>query len=136
MIYMRKNLTKSGMKEFIKPYLLRNHKITHANQFWCTEITYLPMRKGFLYMTVIIDIYSRKIVGWCISKTISAQWCRNVLEDAIARHDKPEIVNSVKVASIPVLCGRNILNNKASVYRCMARAEHWIMFGSSGSVSP
>ena len=63
-IYRRKNLTKSGMKEFIKPYLLRNLKITHA------------------------------IVGWGISNTMSAQWCRNVLEDAIATHGKPEIVNS------------------------------------------
>jgi len=93
-IYRRKNLTKSGMKEFIKPYLLRNLKITHANQVWCTDITYIPMKKGFMYMTAIIDVYSRKIVGWGISNTMSAQWCRNVLEDAIARHGKPEIVNS------------------------------------------
>ena len=93
-IYRRKNLTKSGMKEFIKPYLLRNLKITHANQVWCTDITYIPMKKGFMYMTAIIDVYSRKIVGWGISNTMSAQWCRNVLEDAIATHGKPEIVNS------------------------------------------
>lgn len=93
-IYRRKNLTKSGMKEFIKPYLRRNLKITHANQVWCTDITYIPMKKGFMYMTAIIDVYSRKIVGWGISNTMSAQWCRNVLEDAIARHGKPEIVNS------------------------------------------
>jgi putative transposase len=66
-IYRRKNLTKSGMKEFIKPYMLRNLKISHANQIWCTDITYIPMRKGFMYMTAIIDVYSRKIVGWGIS---------------------------------------------------------------------
>lgn len=71
-IYRRKNLTKSGMKEFIKPYLLRNLKITHANQVWCTDITYIPMKKGFMYMTAIIDVYSRKIVGWGISNTMSA----------------------------------------------------------------
>ena len=93
-IYRRKNLTKSGMKEFIKPYLLRNLKITHANQVWCTDITYIPMRKGFMYMTAIIDVYSRKIVGWGISNTMSSQWCKNVLEEAIAVHGKPEIVNS------------------------------------------
>jgi len=93
-IYRRKNLTKSGMKEFIKPYLLRNLKITHANQVWCTDITYIPMKKGFMYMTAIIDVYSRKIVGWGISNTMSAQWCKNVLEEAIAIHGKPEIINS------------------------------------------
>jgi putative transposase len=93
-IYRRKNLTKSGMKEFIKPYLHRNLKITHANQVWCTDITYISMKKGFMYMTAIIDVYSRKIVGWGISNTMSAQWCKNVLEEAIAIHGKPEIINS------------------------------------------
>jgi putative transposase len=52
------------------------------------------MRKGFMYMTAIIDVYSRKIVGWGISKSMSAQWCKSVLEDAIASYGKPEIVNS------------------------------------------
>ena len=93
-IYRRKNLTKSGLREFIKPYLLKGIKITHANQIWCTDITYIPMKRGFMYMTAIIDVYSRKIVGWGISNSMSAQWCKNVLKDAIATHGKPEIVNS------------------------------------------
>ena len=93
-IYRRKNLTKLGSKEYIKPYLLKDLKITHANQVWCTDITYIPMRKGFMYMSAIIDVYSRKIVGWSISNTMSAQWCKNVLEEAIRKHGKPEIVNS------------------------------------------
>ena len=93
-IYRRKNLTKSSLKEFIKPYLLKGLKVTRANQVWCTDITYIPMKKGFMYMTAIIDVYSRKIVGWGISNSMSSQWCKNVLEDAIATHGKPEIVNS------------------------------------------
>jgi len=93
-IYRRKNLTKSGQKEFIKPYLLKGLKITRANQVWCTDITYIPMRRGFMYMTAIIDVYSRKIVGWGISNTMSASWCKNVLQQAIATQGKPEIVNS------------------------------------------
>ncbi len=93
-IYRRKNLTKMGMKEYIKPYLLKDLEITHANQVWCTDITYIPMKKGFMYITAIIDVYSRKIVGWGISNTMSAQWCKQVLEEAIAKHGKPEIVNS------------------------------------------
>ena len=93
-IYRRKNLTKQGMKIFIKPYLLRGLKITHANQVWCTDITYIPMRHGFMYLTAIIDVYSRKIVGWGISNSLTAQWCKSVLEDAIAQHGQPEIVNS------------------------------------------
>lgn len=93
-IYRRKNLTKQGMKEFIKPYLLKGLQITRANQVWCTDITYIPMRHGFMYLTAIIDVYSRKIVGWGISNSLAAQWCKNVLEEAIATHGKPDIINS------------------------------------------
>jgi putative transposase len=53
-IYRRKNLTKQGMKEFIKPYLLRGLDITHANQVWCTDITYVPMRNGYMYLTALL----------------------------------------------------------------------------------
>lgn len=93
-IYRKKNLTKQGLKEFIKPYLLKDLTITHANQVWCTDITYIPMKHGFMYLTAIIDVYSRKIVGWSISNTMTAQWCNDVLKDAIKAYGKPEIVNS------------------------------------------
>jgi putative transposase len=93
-IYRRKNLTKQGMKEFIKPYLLNGLDITHPNQVWCTDITYIPMRHGFMYLTAILDVYSRKIVGWGISNSLAAQWCKNVLQEAIAKYGKPEIINS------------------------------------------
>ena len=93
-IYRRKNLTKAGLREFIKPYLLRGLKITRANQVWCTDITYIPMAKGFMYLTAVIDVFSRKIMGWGISNSLDARWCKQVLEEAITRHGKPEIVNS------------------------------------------
>lgn len=93
-LYRRKNLTKGAQREFIKPYLLRGLKITHANQVWCTDITYIPMAKGFLYMTAFIDVYSRKIMGWGISNSMSKIWCLEVLKDAIQRHGRPEIINS------------------------------------------
>lgn len=93
-IYRRKNLTRMGLKEFIKPYLLTGLNIDTPNQVWSTDITYIPMKKGFMYLTAIIDVYSRKIVGWGISNSLSAQWCKNVLEEAILKHGKPHIVNS------------------------------------------
>jgi putative transposase len=93
-IYRRKNLTKQGLKEFIRPHLLKGLEITHSNQVWCTDITYIPMKHGFMYLTAIIDVYSRKIVGWGISNTMTAQWCIQVLEEAIATYGKPTIVNS------------------------------------------
>lgn len=73
-IYRRKNLTKAGLKAFIKPYLLKDLAVTHANQVWCTDITYIPMKRGFMYMTAILDVYSRKIMGWGISNSMSAQY--------------------------------------------------------------
>ncbi len=93
-IYSRKNLTKQGLAKFIKPYFLRGLEITRANQVWCTDITYIPMKKGFMYLTAIIDVYSRKIVGWGISNSMSSQGCKEVLEDTINMHGKPVIVNS------------------------------------------
>ena len=93
-IYRRRNLTKAGLKQFIRPYLLRGLVVDHPNQVWCTDITYIPMAKGFMYLTAIIDVYSRKIVGWGLSNTLDAEWCKSVLEEAIRTHGKPEIVNS------------------------------------------
>lgn len=76
-IYRKKNLTKNALKEFIKPYLLRGMQITRANQVWCTDITYIPMARGFMYLTAFIDVYSRRIVGWGISNTMSAYSAEN-----------------------------------------------------------
>ena len=78
----------------IKPYLLSGLSIDHANQVWCTDITYIPMKQGFMYLTAIMDVYSRKIVGWGISNSLTAQWCKEVLRDAIQTHGKPESLNS------------------------------------------
>lgn len=93
-IYRKKNLTKGALKAFIRPYLLRGLKITRPNQVWCTDITYIPMAKGFMYMTAFIDVYSRKIVGWGISNTMTKKWCLEVLQAAIDKHGKPEIINT------------------------------------------
>lgn len=76
------------------PYLLRNLIITRRNQVWATDITYIPMKHGFMYVVAIIDLYSRYIVGWAISNTLEADFCIEVLTTAILKHGKPEIFNS------------------------------------------
>jgi putative transposase len=93
-LYRRKNLTKSGLREYIRPYLLRNLKIERPNQVWVTDITYIPMQKGFMYLTAVMDVYSRKILSWGISNSQDAKWCKEVLEEAIREYGSPEIVNS------------------------------------------
>ncbi|SIT18704.1 IS3 family transposase [Belliella pelovolcani] len=93
-LYRRKNLTKSGLREYIRPYLLRNLKIERPNQVWVTDITYIPMQKGFMFLTAVMDVYSRKILSWGISNSQDAKWCKQVIEEAIREYGKPEIVNS------------------------------------------
>ena len=111
-LYRRKNLTKGALKEFIKPYLLRGLKITHANQVWCTDITYIPMAKGFMYMTAYIDVYSRKIVGWGISNSMNKQWVLSVLKDAMDKHGTPEIINSDQGSQYTSFAWTNYLENQ------------------------
>ena len=78
----------------VYPYLLRNLTIDRPNQVWAMDITYIPMRKGFMYMVAIIDLYSRYVVNWSISNSMDAEWCKDVLEEAIELHGKPEIINT------------------------------------------
>jgi putative transposase len=93
-IYPRKHLSMLGSKEYIYLYLLRNLKISRPNQVWAIDITYVPMASGFMYLTAVIDVYSRYIVGWGISNTLDAQASLNVVKQAIAAHGKPQILNS------------------------------------------
>lgn len=93
-IYPKRNLSKLGLKKFIHPYLLKGLKINRPNQVWAIDITYIPMKNGFMYLTAIIDVYSRFIVGWGISNTLEAEASLEVLKQAIADYGKPEIINS------------------------------------------
>jgi len=93
-IFPKRNLSKLGLAKYIKPYLLRNLAIDHPNHVWMIDITYIPMLKGFMYLTAIIDVYSRFIVAWDVYNTLEAENCLNVLKKAIAKYGKPEIINS------------------------------------------
>jgi putative transposase len=93
-IYPKKNLSKLGLKKYIHPYLLKGLNIERPNEVWAIDITYLPMKNGFMYLTAIIDVYSRYIVGWGISNTLDAEASLSVLKQAIKDYGKPEIINS------------------------------------------
>jgi putative transposase len=93
-IYPKKNLSKLGLKKYIHPYMLKGLDINRPNQVWAIDITYIPMKNGFLYLTAIIDVYSRYIVGWGLSNTLEAEASLSVLKQAIKDHGKPEIINS------------------------------------------
>ncbi|MDR6241460.1 transposase InsO family protein [Aureibacter tunicatorum] len=93
-IYPKKNLSKLGAVKYIHPYLLRDLEITRVHQVWEIDITYIPMASGFMYLTAIIDVYSRYIVGWGLSNSLEANHSLDVVKKAIEVHGKPEILNS------------------------------------------
>ena len=93
-IIPKRNLTKSEKIHKKYPYLLKDLEIKRAMQVWQTDITYLPMCSGFMYLTAIIDVYSRCVVGWSVSNTMSAEWCKSVMENAINNYGTPKIVNT------------------------------------------
>lgn len=83
-----------GTQHRIYKYLLEGLKIVRPNQVWAMDITYIPVQGGYLYLCAIIDVYSRYVVGWSLSNTMSSDWCKQTLESAIARHGSPEILNT------------------------------------------
>lgn len=93
-IYPKINLSKLGLAKYIRPYLLKGLEIIRPNQVWAIDITYIPMAKGFLYLTAIIDLYSRYVVGWGLSNSLEAVNSHKVFKKAVLANGKPEIVNS------------------------------------------
>ena len=93
-LYPKRNLSKLGQAKYKRPYLLRGLKIDHPNQVWAIDITYLPMAHGFMYLTAIIDVYSRYVVAWDIFNSLDAENSLAVFKMAIARYGEPEIINS------------------------------------------
>lgn len=93
-IYRAPRTTISDKTSYKYPYLLRDLVITHCNQVWATDITYIPMKTGFMYLTAVIDLYSRKVLNWSLSNTMSAEWCTKVVQEAIEMYGTPEIFNT------------------------------------------
>jgi len=93
-IYPKKNTSRPGKGHKIYPYLLRHLTIDKPNQVWCTDLTYIPMAKGFAFVVAIMDWHSRKVLSWRISNSMDADFCVDALEEAIARYGRPEIFNS------------------------------------------
>jgi putative transposase len=93
-LYRKPNTSKPGKRRLIYKYLLKDLKIDHSNQVWAVDITYVPMRKGFLYLCAIVDLHTRYILNWGISNTMTSEWCCQILQEAVEQHGKPEIINS------------------------------------------
>jgi putative transposase len=93
-IYRNPNTSKPTPGHKIYPYLLRNLPVTKPDQVWATDITYVPMAHGFVYLVAVIDWFSRRVLSHRVSITMEAGFCIEALQEALAKHGKPEIFNS------------------------------------------
>lgn len=93
-IYPKENLSKRNFKESIVPYLLRNYTVNFPNQVWSIDITYIPMKKGHMYLTAIIDWFSRKVITHYLSDTLDTNSVTTPVKEAIERYGIPAIINS------------------------------------------
>ena len=93
-LYPKRNLSLANQQHKVYPYLLRGLSIDRPNQVWSTDITYIPMAKGFVYLVAIMDWYSRRVLSWRLSTTMDSDFCIDALEDAIEKHGCPDIFNT------------------------------------------
>ena len=113
-IYPKKNLSKlgKGSEHKIYPYLLRHLAINRPNQVWSTDITYIRLEHGFVYLVAIMDWYSRRILSWEVSITMDTDFCISALESAIRKYGTPEIFNSDQGSQFTSKSFREVLENR------------------------
>jgi putative transposase len=93
-VYRRPNTSKSAPGHKVYPYLLRGMSIDRSNQVWAMDITYIPMARGFVYLAVVVDWFSRRVLAWKLSITLEVEFCIEAVEEALARYGCPEIFNT------------------------------------------
>jgi putative transposase len=93
-LYRRPTTSKPAPGHKIYPYLLRGLAVTRPNQVWAMDITYIPMARGFVYLAAVVDWFSRRVLSWRVSITIEVEFCLEAVEEALARHGRPEIFNT------------------------------------------
>lgn len=93
-IYPKKKLSILGNGKYIRPYLLKGRLVNRTNQIWAIDITYIPMKKGFMFLTAVIDLYSRFVVSWSVSNSLNSEVSLKVVKEAVDQYGCPEIINS------------------------------------------
>ena len=93
-IYRRPNTSKPAPGHKIYPYLLRKLPVTRPNQVWAMDITYIPMKRGYVYLTAVVDWFTRRVLSWRLSITLETAFCIEAVEEAMAKYGKPDIFNT------------------------------------------
>lgn len=110
-IYPRPKTSKPHPEHKIYPYLLRNLAISRPNQVWAADITYIPLKRGFMYLVAVMDWCSRKVLAWRLSNTLDAEFCVAALEEAIRLHGRPEIFNTDQGSQFTSLAFTSVLES-------------------------
>jgi len=111
-LYRRPRTTTPEPGHKIYPYLLRGIAITRPNQVWAMDITYIPMARGFVYLAVVLDWFSRRVLAWRLSITMQSSFCVAALEDAVARYGKPDIFNTDQGSQFTAAAFTDVLAEK------------------------
>ncbi len=110
-IYRRPNTSKPQPGHKIYPYLLRDLAVTRPNQVWATDISYIPMKQGFVYLVAIVDWFSRRVLAWRLSVTMEVDFCIAALKEALFRYGKPEIFNTDQGSQFTSIAFTDVLKN-------------------------
>lgn len=124
-IYQRPRTSDPHPQHRIYPYLLRKLMIDRPNQVWCADVTYIPMRRGFLYLVAVMDWATRKVLAWRLSNTMDASFCVAALEEALARFGRPEIFNTDQGSQFTSLAFTSVLRD-AEVRISMDGRGRWM----------
>jgi len=108
-LYRKKNTSAKHAQHPVYPYLLRNLDIEQPNQVWAADITFLPMARGFVYLVVILDWATRKVLAWRLSNTLTADFCIEALEEALNRYGQPHIFNTDQGSQFTSLAFTSVL---------------------------
>jgi transposase InsO family protein len=130
-IYQRPNTSRPAVAHKVYPYLLGGIAIERVNQAWCSDVTYIPMAKGFLYLVVVMDWVSRAVLAWRLSNTLGADFCVAALADALARYGRPEIFNTDQ--SLPCESGGHPVHQRR-VHRHPEAPRDRHKYGRQGSL--
>jgi putative transposase len=131
-IYQKPRTSEPNPAHPVYKYLLRGLTIDRPGQVWCADITYIAMRRGFLYLVAIMDWASRKVLAWRLSNTMDAEFCIQALEEAMTRYGAPEIFNTDRALSSPARASLVCLKMPVCGSAWTGVAVGWTMSSSSG----
>ena len=124
-VFQRPRTSQRHPEHRIYPYLLRDLAITRPNQVWCSDVTYIPLTRGFLYLVAVMDWASRKVLSWRLSNTLESSFCVEAVDEALERYGPPEIFNTDQGSQFTSLAFTDVLKD-AGIHISMDGKGRWM----------